>query len=244
MNRQLQNVYRSLERLLAPGLRSAQAMYAEVLDRYVNADTTWLDVGCGHQLFEPWIAKEDALVRRAKMVVGSDPDFSSVRQHRTIRERVVASNLPLRDRSFSLVTANMVMEHIEDPNSFLTDVRRLLKDGGHLIVHTPNARHWQVWASRMLPTRLKHRLIKAAEGRDDHDVYPTYYRANTPAALREKAVASGLQVESMLLTDTTAPGRIYLGPLVVVDLLVVRLSQRDALAGLRSNMIAVFQARS
>jgi SAM-dependent methyltransferase len=244
MNRRLQSFYMSLERRLAPGLRSAQAIYADVLDRYVDADTRWLDVGCGHQLFEPWIAKEETLVRRAKMVVGSDPDFSSVRQHRTIRERVVATKLPLKDGSFSLITANMVMEHIQEPNVFLGDVRRLLRKGGRLIVHTPNARHWQVWASRMLPTRLKHRLIKVAEGRDDHDVYPTYYHANTPSALRETAVASGLEVESILLTDTTAPGRIYLGPLVVVDLLIVRLSQREALAGMRSNMIAVFQAQS
>src|SRR6476469_10240199 len=61
MNAQLEQAYWSLEKRLAPGLRSAQAIYADVLGRYVDADTCWLDIGCGHQLFEPWINREEAL---------------------------------------------------------------------------------------------------------------------------------------------------------------------------------------
>jgi SAM-dependent methyltransferase len=244
MNQKLQHAYWSLEKRLTPGLRSAQAIYAEILEPYVDSDTRWLDVGCGHQLFEPWIGKEEVLVRRAKVVVGADPDLSSIRCHRTISDRVVASLLPFRDAAFSLITANMVMEHVRNPNRFLANVRRLLCAGGHLIVHTPNAHHWHVWGSRILPFALKQKLVRLAEGRCEDDVYPTYYRANTPGALTDMAVASGLDVESMILCDTSAPGRIYLGPLVVVDLLIVRLHRRERFAALRSNMIAVFQAQS
>ena len=244
MNQTLQHAYWSLEKRLTPGLRSAQAIYAEVLERYVESDTRWLDVGCGHQLFEPWIGKEETLVRRAKLVVGADPDLSSVRCHRTITDRIVASILPFRDKSFSLITANMVMEHVRNPHAFLADVRRLLCEGGHLIVHTPNSHHWHVWGSRILPFALKQKLVRLTEGRSEDDVYPTYYRANTPAALTEVAIASGLNVESMKLCDTSAPGRIYLGPLVVVDLLIVRISRRERFAVLRSNMIGVFQKQS
>ena len=244
MNLQLQRAYWSIEKRLAPGLRSAQATYAQLLERYVDADTRWLDVGCGHQLFEPWIKGEEALVRRASLVVGSDPDFSSLRRHRSIKTRIAASTLPLRPRSFSLVTANMVLEHMVDPGAFFADVRRLLCPGGHLIVHTPNARHWQVWASRMLPTHLKQRLVRISDGRTDDDVYPTFYRANTPAVLTRTAVDSGLEVESIVLCNTSTPSRLMLGPLLVVDLLVVRLQRRDEFAEQRSNMIAVFRSAS
>ncbi|MDB4911760.1 MAG: Methyltransferase type 11 [Gemmatimonadetes bacterium] len=244
MNLQLQRAYWSLEKRLAPGLKSAQAIYAEVLDRYVDADTRWLDIGCGHQIFEPWIKGEEALVRRASLVVGADPDFSSVRRHRSIQKRIVASTLPLRSGSFSLITANMVLEHVVDPNAFFADARRLLCPGGHLIVHTPNARHWQVWASRILPSQLRHKLVQLADGRDQDDVYPTYYRANTPTELTRTALDSGLRIETMMLCDTSTPSRLMLGPLVVVDLLIVRIHRREEFAGLRSNMIAVFQAGS
>jgi SAM-dependent methyltransferase len=242
MNTQLEQAYWSLEKRLAPGLQSAQATYAEVLDRYVNEDTRWLDIGCGHQVFEPWIKGEEALVRRARLVVGSDPDLSSLRRHKSIKDRIVASALPLRSASFSLITANMVVEHVPDPKAFFIEIHRLLCRDGHLIIHTPNARHWHVWASRLIPKHLKHTLIHMADGRREDDVFPTDYRANTPARLARTALESGFQVETMQLCDTSTTSRMLLGPLVVVDLLLVRMLRRDGLADWRSNIIAVFQS--
>ena len=239
---QLEKAYWSLEKRLAPGLGSAQLIYSEILDRYVDSETCWLDIGCGHQLFDSWIKGEEALIRRAKLVVGSDPDYSSLRNHRSINHRVVAFELPLRSRSFSLITANMVMEHVTNPASFFCEIYRLLRPGGRFIVHTPNAWNWHVWASRLLPTQLKYKIIHLAEGRHEDDVYPTYYRANTSSKLREKAVSAGLDMQELTLCDTSTPSRMALGPLVVVDLLLIRLQRRESLAGMRSNMIGIFRA--
>jgi SAM-dependent methyltransferase len=42
------------------------------------------------------------------------------------------------DSYFDVVTLNHVLEHIPDPNEELREIRRILKDGGTLLLSTPN----------------------------------------------------------------------------------------------------------
>ena len=46
--------------------------------------------------------------------------------------------LPLPDKSFDLVVSVEGIEHLENPQSFLREVNRVLKDDGRLILTTPN----------------------------------------------------------------------------------------------------------
>ena len=52
-------------------------------------------------------------------------------------------NIPLEensfaDKSFDVVLASHLIEHLNDPRSFLTETRRILKDDGHIFITTPN----------------------------------------------------------------------------------------------------------
>jgi SAM-dependent methyltransferase len=47
------------------------------------------------------------------------------------------------DASFDLVTLFHVMEHVTDPRSVLSEVRRLLKPAGRLVLQVPNIESWQ-----------------------------------------------------------------------------------------------------
>lgn len=49
-----------------------------------------------------------------------------------------AQALPFRDRSFDLITAFEVIEHLDEPRNLLAEARRLLSPGGLLLVSTPN----------------------------------------------------------------------------------------------------------
>ena len=46
--------------------------------------------------------------------------------------------LPMRDKSFDLVVSVEGIEHLENPHLFLREVNRVLKDGGWLVLTTPN----------------------------------------------------------------------------------------------------------
>ena len=46
------------------------------------------------------------------------------------------------DRSFALITAVEIIEHLDSPRHFLLQVRSLLQDGGYLLLTTPNVSNW------------------------------------------------------------------------------------------------------
>ena len=48
------------------------------------------------------------------------------------------SRLPYKDGTFDIVTATEVIEHLENPRSFLRDINRILKPGGICVLSTPN----------------------------------------------------------------------------------------------------------
>ncbi|MHC6203106.1 class I SAM-dependent methyltransferase [Breznakiellaceae bacterium SP9] len=54
-----------------------------------------------------------------------------------VRDRVLEENR-FPDAGFDLVLASHLIEHLNDPASFVAEVRRILKPGGFFIVTTPN----------------------------------------------------------------------------------------------------------
>lgn len=57
-------------------------------------------------------------------------------------EELLGSALDLKnvfqDRRFDTVLAGEIIEHVEEPYKFLRDVREVIKDGGKLVLSTPN----------------------------------------------------------------------------------------------------------
>lgn len=49
--------------------------------------------------------------------------------------------LPYGDESFDVIWCSHVIEHLHDPVAFLTECKRVLRVGGHLVVRTPDLKH-------------------------------------------------------------------------------------------------------
>lgn len=231
--------------VIAPGLRNAQFEYREVLGSLIKKETSWLDIGCGRRLFPEWMpGAEQAqleLVGRARMCVGIDPDFASLADNRLLRNRVASSSrLPFADGSFTLLSANMVVEHVEGPDVLLREARRVLGKDGIFVFHTPNLRSYATFLATLVPESWKTRLIHYMEGRKEEDVFPTRYRINTEREIREYAALHGFRVLDMRMTESSAQA-VMLGPVVVAELLWIRLLRVRAMENLRSNIIAVLQ---
>jgi len=241
----LERVYWQLERFMVPGLKDAQDSYAESLGAYVQAHTAWLDLGCGHQVLPSWRGTtEEALVSRPKRVVGVDRVLTSLKRHVTISHLAVAdiAHVPFAGETFDLVTANMVVEHLPEPERLFREVQRIMKPGGVFMFHTPNALGYSTLAARLLPEQLKAPLIRLIEGRCSDDVFSTHYRVNTSQAIERLARLVGLETESIQLVPSRAEFMRF-PPLAVIELLWIRLLQRERFRALRPNIIAVLRKR-
>lgn len=235
--------YWRLERRLAPGLRSSQYVFAERLADAMPDRPTWLDLGCGRRPFPDWMPEDQARVLAAAgRVVGIDPDVDSLRDHRAYPQKLAATAeaLPFPAATFDVASANMVVEHLANPAATLAEIRRVLKPGGRLLFHTPNRRHWPLWLAARVPEPVKLGFVEFLEDRRPEDVFSTYYRLNDARTIGETARAVGFAVERLDFVSTSAV-TVMLGPLVVPELLWIRMLRRPRLAWLRSNIIAVLK---
>jgi 2-polyprenyl-6-hydroxyphenyl methylase/3-demethylubiquinone-9 3-methyltransferase len=100
--------------------------------------TRVLDVGCG----EARLTAE--LVRTGFAAVGVDvaeePLRRARRAHPDLDLRVVPVTgvWPLQDASFDVVWAGETIEHIADTAAWLSELRRVLRSGGSLLLSTPD----------------------------------------------------------------------------------------------------------
>jgi len=239
----LYKVYWKLEQTICPGLKSSQYAYYETLAPYLAARPAWLDLGCGHQMFAHWMAREqNEVISRAGALVGMDYDHASLRKNSAIRLKSAGDvrRLPFRDQSFDLVTANMVVEHLDEPAASLAEIRRVLRPGGVFIYHTPN--YWSYWVflCSLIPDFLKVRLIRLLDGRRSEDVFPTRYRLNTPRAAARFAVETGFRLREIKLVSTSA-GVALIPPLAVLELLLIRLLALEPFSRFQTNIVAVYE---
>jgi SAM-dependent methyltransferase len=234
----------ALQRWLVPELRYSQASYEEHVRKHASGVASWLDIGCGHHLLPPWRAvAERELLAPVPLVIGVDYDLPSLARHRSLRNRVRAdiSFLPFQDASFDLASANMVVEHLRDPAIQFREIARILKPGGTFLFHTPNLNGYPARISRLLPGRTKTALAWLLEGRREEDVFPTHYRANTEAAIRDIATRSGLYLAEFHFTGSL-PSAGRLPPVALVELLYLRqLMRRPELARFRQTIICVLR---
>lgn len=232
--------YWKAESIIVPGLKSSQYSYYEILRRIVTG-TEWLDMGCGHQVFAEWMTKEQAEVTaNCRDIVGIDLDWAGLRAHPAISRKVFGdlTRLPFNRESFTLVSANMVVEHLDDPEAVLREIHRILGNSGKFIFHTPNYNGWPTRIASLIPESVKKKMIWLLEKRKEEDVFPTYYRMNTEGAIRRLAARTGFSVQEIALVSTSC-ATVVLGPVAWIELLFIRLIRGKSGAKFRSNIIAV-----
>jgi len=229
-----------------PSYRSPKRTYQEVLDAHVQSDTRWLDIGCGRRVCAD-DTLNDELPRRARLAVGCDRDLH-LRRHSSLRHLVLcdAAALPFRDGIFTLVTAAMVVEHLQQPDAVFDEVRRVSQAGGRLVVFTPNRFNYAMLVAAATPYRF-HLLWKKVmhylarrEWRDvSDDVFPTWYRANSFGALR-RALRRATFEEERLTYLSLAHSFGFIRPLYALSLLFERLIDRLGLDVLKADLLGVF----
>ena len=232
-----------LQKYIVPELKYSQDYFEEVLSPLVTVNTDWLDLGCGHCVLPVWRHdSEAALVKRSRFVVGLDYDMLSLRKHKTIEFKVRGdiSFLPFPDGSMNLVTANMVVEHLDNPQIQFNEVFRVLRPGGKFIFHTMNARGYYTACARLIPGKIKEKLVLFLQEREEEDLFETHYLANTHKDILRLSKEAGLRDQREIYINSFPQFRI-LPPLVLFELLWIKLLMMKPFQAFRTNMIVILE---
>ncbi len=141
-----------------------------------------LDVGVGYGVFLK-IAAEDFGLRNLR---GMDPYPKSIEIARSMAPaRIELGSLfdeswPFEDRAFDVITCFDVLEHIERPEAFFVHARRYLRDGGIVIISTPN---------KSLPYRMRSIPLIGFP-----DTNPTHINVQPPSYWKGVAVRNGFEI--------------------------------------------------
>jgi len=95
--------------------------------------TRCLDVGCGTGF---WTKELEAFGQTCGLDVAPEALHFSRKRGINHLVRATAEHLPFRDESYGLITAIGVIEHLDDENGFLSELSRVCKPGGYILLLT------------------------------------------------------------------------------------------------------------
>jgi SAM-dependent methyltransferase len=161
---------------------------------------TVLDIGCGRgKHAENRTPRTDLKILngRCKTVIGIDVNPAAkvnpfVDQFHPIE---AGGRWPIPDASVDLAVSDYVLEHVENPDQFLSECHRVIRPGGYLCRRTTNAMSYFGLAARLIPNRLHPAIVQRAyvNPRKEEDVFPIRYRCNTVRAIRRALDRHGFE---------------------------------------------------
>jgi 2-polyprenyl-3-methyl-5-hydroxy-6-metoxy-1,4-benzoquinol methylase len=94
---------------------------------------------------------------------------------------------------FALVTARMVVEHVEHPEAFVAHLGRLVSPGGKVVIHTVSRWAPMTVLSGCTPIGIHHLAKKILWHTEEKDTFPVKYLMNTRSRLKALFVGAGFQ---------------------------------------------------
>lgn len=158
-----------------------------------------LDVGCGRgaQSDDRVLLRKNLRNLRGKVSRVTGIDVDEVGETNPFLDefrQITEDRWPVEDNSVDLIICENVLEHLENPAQFFSEVQRVLKEKGYLCIRTPNKWSYVAIISRLVPNRFHAQVVKTAqETRKSEDVFPTFYRINTIRSIRSTMKKHGLE---------------------------------------------------
>ncbi len=158
-----------------PQKRERIKMWAARLDRVekYKQEGRLLDVGCGDGVFL------DLAKKRGWKVVGTElSSFAALRASDLLEEDIFCGGLldaGYPEKYFDVVTLWHVLEHVQNPLKYLTEVRRIIKSDGLLVIAVPNVNN--------IVMQVAYRLIRRKRikfySREDREIHLYHFSVDT-----------------------------------------------------------------
>lgn len=157
-----------------------------------------LDAGCGNGHMSNHDFKS-----RSRKIIGVDV-CDDLKTNGSLHHAVSGTleSIPLRSGSVDLILCRYVAEHLPHPLGVFREFARVLRNGGRIVLLTPNRWHYVSLISRFSPFGF-HRWFNSLYGVAEEDTFPTFYRANSRGRIRRLAEQSGLRVATLQMLETS-----------------------------------------
>ncbi len=173
-----------------PSIPDPGSQWVDLVRGHTPKGARVLEIGGGPVDWTTGIVRDNV-----REIVGLDID-EVVRNNRLLDDAVVydGKTFPLPNARFDVAISRWVNEHLIDPELHFKEVQRVLAPGGVYIFRTVNLYHYKTVGARLTPRWLQVPLVRwlAHMSADEHDPYPTYYRANTRRRIRTLCARTGL----------------------------------------------------
>lgn len=155
-----------------PSFRYRWEIYNQLICLNLSKNTLWVDIGCGNNLIVEDFGTE------ANFAVGID---LKPPEHKTTAPFVCANlrHLPIHSNIANFITLRFVVEHLQNiPNDF-SEIERILKPNGRILIITTNSWSPFIFLPRILPFCVKNVIIRTLYKISAIDIQPTFHKFNS-----------------------------------------------------------------
>lgn len=226
-----------LQRRYYPEGKFHDTFYRELIRKHLPPGGRLLDAGCGRYLkFSKELAKDHAVFG-----IDLESTLETANQCSPFGVRGNLNDLPFPSGYFDLVISRFVLEHLEHPVKVFREFCRVLKPGGKAVLLTPNKYDYVSVIAAVTPYSFHRALCSRIFRVPEDDVFPTFYRVNTPSSL-ETALRSAGFIEKEMRLLTHYPAYLAFSPLLFrVGILYERLTALHAFRMLRAVILCVVE---
>jgi ubiquinone/menaquinone biosynthesis C-methylase UbiE len=219
------------------GVKFHDAFYREFIHKYLPPGGRLLDAGCGRYL------KFSKELARTSEVVGIDLEskLETQNQGSPYGVRGDLNYLPFTSGHFDLIISRFVVEHLEHPNQVFAEFHRVLKPGGKVILLTPSKYDYVSLIAAITPYSWHRSLVSRIFRVSEDDVYPTFYRANTPSKIAAELKSVGLRKAELRMVNHYPAYLMFSPVLFRLGILYERLTSLEMFQGLRATILCVFE---
>ena len=169
-------------------------LFRERILSVMGSEMSCLDYGAGRGN-----VKQLDFRGHASFIAGVDPD-EAVFENPYLNEAKIldleTQKIDYPDSVFDVIYADNVFEHVTGPTKTLSELKRVLKPGGQLLIKTPNVWHYMPIFARLSPSWF-HRFYNSLRGREVVDTFPTKYEFNSKTIVKKLAKEVGLEVKQV-----------------------------------------------